>query len=580
MPGQKSKSAKSSLYRLRVKSDAKLETAVQDKYLKSEGFTSITTKVDGSDSLLVYGSMLNDNPAWVEHARSVSSVSFSLSNQTSAGLLLVRIDDSHDYCYGLSWSMGHLLINPTYIDDGFGLRFALRRARPEAVSALTSHALDTVPRTARTSVFGGASLGSFGLEEIGEIVSRFVGKIEAEGLTCDIKPDLEKPKSKAMRGVSRKITVRGADSLGIPLAKLPANLLADLRSIDDVVEKEKPKAQLAHLENTQPLKPGNRKIPALESLLAENLKIDSAGMSLCWPAEFDNEPGEIARYKVFGSGATRPLVFEELELFSLVEPLEKVEPEDRLSRLRSMKIQGQAEDDSPLTRQISGDKWILYQTKLEGESYVFHRGRWYNIGGAYLEMLKLHLERIFANRSDLNIPAWPKEKKRRKNNSEEYSGWANEGRFNDHIFGAQEGYVSLDRKLIHTSQHPRGFEACDVLTPDDRLVHVKKLDDSIAASHLFNQASNSAEALVRQPEALDKFRERVALVSGGKRVIPEDFRPRAIVIAFASKGRGPDDLFTFSQVSLVRCAQNIASLGLDLEVAFIEESDEVVSFAE
>ncbi|MFD5243851.1 DUF6119 family protein [Amycolatopsis sp. NPDC058340] len=576
MPRQPSKSAKTSLYRLRLPANDQLETAVQDKYLKEKGFTAIRTTVDKSDALLVYGTILNDSPTWIRHAASVSSIPFQLTNQTSAGLLLVRIESTHDYCYGLSWSMGHLVINPTCIDDGFGLKFALRRAHPESVSALTSHALDTVPRTARTTVFGGASLPSFGLEEIGEIVSRFVGKIETDGLTCDVRPTGGKPRSKAVRQAARKITVRGADSLGIPLAKLPGGLLSDLKQIDSVIETEEAKPELAHLEDTQPLKPGNGKIPMLEAALSADLKEDTASMSLCWPAEFDSEPGEITQYKVFGSGSTKPPLYEELDLHCLTAPLAHLEPNARLSRLRTMRIQGQSEEGTALTREISGDKWILYQTKLNGESYVFHRGRWYNIGGAYLTMLNSRLDRIFSNKSNLNLPEWPKQKKIRKSDSSEYLGWANERHYNDHVVGIIKGHVSLDRQLIYTEQHPHGFEACDILTPDGRLVHVKRLDDSIAASHLFNQASNSAEALVRQPDALEKFREKVSVVSGGQHTLSDDFEPKVVVIAFAGKGRSPGDLFTFSQVSLVRCEQRIATLGLKLEIAFIEESNDVL----
>ncbi|MEU6645656.1 DUF6119 family protein [Saccharomonospora sp. NPDC046836] len=344
---------------------------------------------------MVHGAIPNDRPKWVEHAVSISSVQFTVSNQTSAGLLLIRPEEGDDHCYCMSWSMGHLLINSTYVDDGFGLRLALRKSDPEEVRALTSHALDTVPRTARTSVIGGAPLDSFGLEEIGEIVSRFVGRIEAVDLTCDIKPSITKVGAAKVVGPNRKITVRGADALGIPLAKSPSELLADLQLIDAVVNNDDPRDELRHLENTQPLRPGNGKIPDLEKLLAKELRPTGSNLALCWPAEFDEEPGEVAQYKVVGTGSSKSQYYYELEIDCLVSPLEDLEPDLRFKRLRSMKIQGQAEDGSALTREISGDKWLMYQTDMEGGTYVFHRGRWYNIGGAYLEMLGGRLERIF-----------------------------------------------------------------------------------------------------------------------------------------------------------------------------------------
>lgn len=577
MPRQPSKAAKVSLYRLALKANYDLTLGVQKKYLETDQFETNRTEISGSEGLLVHGTIPNDRPRWVEHAVSVSSVQFTVSNQTSAGLLLIRLKDKDDHCYCLSWSMGHLLINSTYVDDGFGLRFALRKSDPEEVRALTSHALDTVPRTARTSVIGGAPLDSFGLEEIGEIVSRFVGRIEADGLTCDIKPSTTRVGTAKAASPNRKITVRGADALGIPLAKSPSELLADLQLIDAVVNNDDPRDELRHLENTQPLRPGNGKIPDLEKLLAKELRPTGSSLALCWPAEFDEEPGEIAQYKVVGTGSGKAQYYDELEIDCLVSPLGDLDPDLRIKRLRLMKIQGQADDGSALTREISGEKWLMYQTDMEGGTYVLHRGRWYNIGGAYLEMLRGRLERIFSKTYDTELPKWPKQNKRHKSNGEGYVGWANEAIYNDDVVGQIQGYVSLDRRMIKTTQHPRGFESCDFLTPDDRLVHVKRLDDSVAASHLFNQAANSAEALTRQADAREKFREKVYEISEGKRALPDNFRPKAIVLAFAGRSASPDDLFTFSQVSLSRCAQRIDGLGLTLEIAHIDESDEIVA---
>src|SRR5262245_25233914 len=92
------------------------------------------------------------------------------------------------------------------------------------------------------------------------------------------------------------------------------------------------------------------------------------------------------------------------------------------------------------------------------------------------------------------------------------------------------------------------------------LVHVKRLDDSVSASHLFNQAIVSAEALRRQVDALAGFRQRVEAVSAGKRAIIAEFRPQKVVLAFGGREAKPEALMTFSQVTLARCAQRIAEL--------------------
>src|SRR5690606_30326167 len=107
----------------------------------------------------------------------------------------------------MTWGMGHLLLAPTTLDHGFGLRFVLRRASADELSTITMHALDSTPRTARTSIYGGASLESFGLEELGEVVSRLAAKATTSGLSS-ARPDKDV-----------RVSMKGADALSLPLAK-------------------------------------------------------------------------------------------------------------------------------------------------------------------------------------------------------------------------------------------------------------------------------------------------------------------------------------------------------------------------
>jgi uncharacterized protein (TIGR04141 family) len=556
--------SKTSLYRLRLDSSRSKIEAIQEKYL-DRGFEDKEVYVDNRKALLVYGMIPNDHPDWIDHVKSLTMFSPEVSNNTSAGLLIVRLDEKHDRCYALSWGMGHLILDPTFIDDGFGLRFALRRADPDEVRALTTHALDTLPKTARMSVFGGASLNAFGLEEIGEVVSRLVGKVSARGLSSN-QNDREK-----------LITVRGADALGIPLAKHPKSLITDLQLIDDVVEKEKPAPGVEHLENTKPLRPGNPKIKLLNDKLADSLTPQHGRIALCWPSEWDEDIGEASSYEIKGLGQQWNGEVDELDLDDLLIPIGNEVIEKRLNRLKSVKIQGKAAGGSTLTRDISGDRWITFETTLDEERFVFHRGRWYNVGGAYLKRLHARIERILAVRTTETIPPWPRMNKIRKRSKEPYVGPATEAIYNEKVVAAQHGYYSLDRKFLYTEQHPRGFEACDILTPSNALVHVKRLDDSVSASHLFNQAIVSAEALRRQVDALEKFRELVKQISGGKRLLPPDFRASRIVLAFSGGAVKAESLFTFSQVTLARCAQRLGELEISLEIGEIPDSEEILT---
>ncbi|PKW14835.1 uncharacterized protein (TIGR04141 family) [Saccharopolyspora spinosa] len=558
-----SRASKTSLYRLQIAPDEQLTAGAKTDYLDRNEFHQQTVEVGARPALLVYGQIPKAQPDWLDHAQSLTRFRPPCSNDTSAGLLILRLADDSRFCYGLSWGMGHLVVSSERIDDGFGLRFALRRADSNQISALTTHALDSLPRTARLSIFGGTAINSFGMEDIGEVVSRIVGKIPATGL------------SSSRANVEAFITVRGADALSVPIGRTPDDALHDLAMIDHVIRNEEPAEGLEYLENTRPLRPGHPRIEPLEHALAEELAGEAPSrVALCWPAGWNEDLGEVETFRITGLGSENTEI-PDIELDDILEPLARCEEADKFARLRRMDIQGLAAGGSPMSRKISADKWITFECDMDGERYVLQRGRWYNVGGAYIDMLEDKVARALGNKSELVLPAWPLQWKKKKN-GEDCLGRANEREYNQWVAREQTELLCMDRKLIPAEVHPGGFEACDLLHTDGTLIHVKHLDDSTSASHLFNQALVSVEALSRQVDARDNFIRKAAEISEGTHELPVDFRPATVVLAFSGGGAIADSIFTFSKIALVRCFQRLSDFGVTLKVARLTESDDVL----
>lgn len=282
MPRQESKANKVSLYRLVLPDDGSLSDCIQRKYLDTD-FQEENVSIAGTVGLLVSGVIPNPAPKWLPHVTSLTGQRPDVHNDTSAAALLLSF---RGYIYALCWGFGHLIISPTQIDPSFGLRFAIRRANPQQVRSLTIHTMDTLARTSRLTVPGGAALDAFGMEEIGEVVSRLVGRIPAAGLAG------------ARGGADDFLTVRGADGLSIPLGREPAGLLADLSYLHGVVETESPVEGLEHFEHTRPLRPGHPALEVLKTRLAEALVPGSERVALSWPAEWEEEHGEADRYLI------------------------------------------------------------------------------------------------------------------------------------------------------------------------------------------------------------------------------------------------------------------------------------------
>lgn len=296
---------------------------------------------------------------------------------------------------------------------------------------------------------------------------------------------------------------------------------------------------------------------------------------MSWPAEWNEEVGEAASYRISGLPKEEAIV-SDLELSDLIDPVAERPDPDKLALLKRLKIQGLDANGGAISRVISADKWITFECDYDSKRYVMQRGRWFNVGGAYIDMLEDLVAEILSHSASVDLPAWPQERKIRRRTAAEYIDQATEGAYNEYAPTKNTELMCLDRKFIRTAQHPSGFEACDLLHTNGSLIHVKRLDDSVSASHLFNQAIVSAEALRRQVDARDEFRKKVAELSSGTHEIPADFRPQRVILAFTGGGAVADSIFTFSKIALVRCAQKLNSLGIDLEVARIDTSDEIL----
>ena len=133
-------------------------------------------------------------------------------------------------------------------------------------------------------------------------------------------------------------------------------------------------------------------------------------------------------------------------------------------------------------------------------------------------------------------------------------------------------FLCLDRKLVTTRVHPRGFEACDLLGPNNELVHVKKVSSNTGSSvlsHLFAQGLVAIESLTDRP-TWDKFVQLVANQDPHRASRLGD-RPAALIYAIhrSDKPLTPDTLFTFARSALVSASVTLSAFGIPLQIYVI-----------
>ncbi|MBG0819593.1 TIGR04141 family sporadically distributed protein [Planomonospora sp. ID91781] len=173
--------------------------------------------------------------------------------------------------------------------------------------------------------------------------------------------------------------------------------------------------------------------------------------------------------------------------------------------------------------------------------------------------IRPEVERILAHPAITGLPDWDKR-------------WS-EQEYLAYTAMTDPRFTLLDRVLLEIPSSRGRFEPCDLLGPSGELIHVARVRNSAKFSHLFNQALVSTEIL------LDSANARQALIRavedcGNGRMLPTDFYPREVVLAFPSEdGKivSAQRIPAFSHFTLVRVAEALEERNIALRIAGIKE---------
>lgn len=347
--------------------------------------------------------------------------------------------------------------------------------------------------------------------------------------------------------------------MSVPLAQNPKELLSDLAAIEAVLAKPALK-ELEVLEQLVAIKKASDVATKLDALLVGSLG-DPANskVSVAWPHENVDENGTPESFVIKGRGARTICA----GIPGLEDVIGAIAPNSVLDSLERVKIQlfSDTDGEMAISTDIALRKWVAFETSLDGKRYFLHDGVWYLMDAEYADQLEKRVQEIFDRQWDTALPPWPEDCAENECHEKDYN-----------LIAAEAcGGLLLDRKLIYTKQNRRGFETCDILTPDGTLVHVKNIDSSAPASHLFAQGHNSAHTLMSDNEAREKFRERVARAGGDPGLVK--LKPPAVVFGIARRKGKPltaRSLYSFSQVTLVRTVDELDARGIPVFITPIE----------
>ena len=522
----------------------------EDDYPKTD------VDVGGEQGLLVAGWADPQPVEWTSMVAMLTGVSLGYERRVAAAAIFVRVDEA---TFAITFNQGWRFVRDSRIDRGFGIDFAVRVADDEEIQQVTRWALSAKARVDRNAVPGGQGLWSFGLREHAELVRQLTAKARA-----DLPVRLTHMRPKAHRRNPR-LRLECADGVKLPLSVEGIGMVADLREINRILREFPVSPALEPLRWVRRVATGATERDELNLAVADMLVNPDSGcgeIGISYPAKYFDGP-DVHRYK--GAIGDAPIDTDELTLSDLAIGLRDRLPEMRLQALQAGHIDGYDEEGRASSEGMSALQWIAAEVDIDESRHVLLDGDWFALGDEYLRHVDGVVEKAFASEPPWRLPAW-RSAPRNKN------GRIDEGDYNEHVADVDKRFLCMDKKLVQTRVHPRGFEACDLLGPNDALVHVKRTSSSTGSSplsHLFAQGLVAAESFTN-PETWAKFQALVAAQSP-ERAARMGRRPGSLVYAIhrSDKPLRPGTLFTFARSTLVSAWTTLTTYGIPVHIAVI-----------
>jgi len=290
---------------------------------------------------------------------------------------------------------------------------------------------------------------------------------------------------------------------------------------------------------------------------AINARQKDLKISVVYPDQIDYEKSGTFKF----SGLRKPKDFEggEAPDVTLTEVYGYLENEQiDLSRLKErIKIVGlDPSSDELCTPQEPLYSYLVFETEWQGKRYILSNKKWYCVDKDYLARVEKDLQEHVQLLGTPTLKVWP-----RTANEEIYNA----------LYQNEPDYLCLDKQMFIGAGYGRSkIEVADIFhEPTKKLLFVKKLNRSATLSHLFSQATISADLFKESSEYRDKFLTRLRQKWPHK-IFDEDYLKSLCFVYTVGTSRQEPlvDIFpVFSKINLLKHLKILRKLSYGIELA-------------
>lgn len=486
------------------------------------------------DGLAFYRPSEPSQPAWAPFLRQGLLEEPPLRSSSVSAVLLLRAENR---IFAVPWGpAGRFFLDRALTVDDFGLKVALNSIDPEKVRSTDSREIDEASKQKREQASHVLNFDEFDFDASRAILQAVTGKPRDPTLAKRIT-------GKGHIRVDAHLTLT---DLGDTCARLLERYEAD-----DYKESFPWLDSLRHIKEAE-------EIERLDEVLLSHLR------------DLDLEHAHLAPPEIVN--------WDELQWFVYprareAKPENRVEDLDIEACLRAVRAPQDLErgdlNQGPRVkwsdRADTHKPWSIYEMLVfecthEGESYVLSSGKWFRVETDYVEEIDQKLSNL--ETSALPLPdAWDGE---------------HEGNYNARAANGQPDWILMDGKDCKPSGYVSPIEVCDILTPEQDFVHIKRYSGSQTLSHLLAQGRVSAEAFLADASFRTQARNIAMEVHPASAAgIPwDDPKSQGITVVYGivvpPSKQEPTDLPFFAKVNFTHTLRTMTPMECDVEFAAIQ----------
>ena len=477
-----------------------------------------------SDTSITYYKPTSINvPKWLKSYYKLDYVEkINVSNSKVISIHELDIE-GEKVMFAIPFGSGKYLLNDEVIEEQFGIKVLLNTVKIDEFRQLVSSNYGGDHRTRNEQVPKKTNINEFGFDIFNDFIRKATAKCDDE-LFCNN-------------------TIIGGDLLTVTVPVNYSNIDQFLVKCYKRYKLDKYKDNFSWLDNIKEVKEKTKK-ENLDNKMIELLKNEE--YDKVWAAVPEIIEWEIVKEFKYPKNDQGKDDIEIMDIMSQFNEKNDI----KVETLKRKKVSALSNENNDLVYEWSLYNCLIGEVELDGCIYCLNFGKWYKLNGDFVEETNKFYETI-----PLVNYVLP------------YNNNSREDEYNLVLNQNLKNSILMDKETVKLEGMGKSsIEVCDVFSSNNELIHIKKNGGSSYLSHLFNQASVSAEMLLDESfrkKVNDKFK---------KEIFNSDFNSKNYTVVMGiitNKNNKRPQIPFFSKVSIRYAIDGLKRKGYQVKITNI-----------